>query len=162
MAINTTKCIHCDQHYSPKQKENVYNQISKQTMNQMTEYPDLCLECIMHELSSDANSYLIKLNKAVIKFRIFERLHKKILQTKQMLSARYSAADQQCNYIKFFLREESASIARARAKLASNNKQAAKTKRTSKAKQTDLIASLLASLTPEQQALVTKQAAKMK
>ena len=156
-SCSTLKCIQCDNHYNKKQKEEISIQIAKQTLGTLATYPNLCLVCIQKKLKNHRDAYLPDLNQAIIELKNAQQVYKEASATKQYMTNKHRDFDQQQQYIKFFLQQDNEKVKQKNQPTRTYNTKAAK----SKNKQADLIATLLASLTPEQRALVAKQAAKM-
>lgn len=166
MKSAATTCSNCNKEYSTKQTAIILSKLEKETsVEPLQTRPDLCLSCIIANLHAAKSLLIPDLTKALATFEALSKAHKRAEQRKQHLAKQHSIIDQQQSYIEFFIRQ---AIAAEREKEsnkanAGTNKPAAKHKPRKpsakvRQKQTDIIAALMSSMTPEQRAKVVEQA----
>ncbi len=156
-ANNRNQCTICGQHYSITQKMDIKAKIASETLGKLPHHPGTCLTCIQESLSTLRDTYLPDLINASAELAIAQRAYKEAIATKQYFHNKHRDADQQRSYIKFFLQQANEKTRAAAQAKASKPRKAKASKRS----QADVITALLNSLTPEQQALIAEQAAKL-
>ncbi len=143
-------CIICDKPYNATQKIHITDLMTKEAIP-IKSYPSTCLTCIMAELSMEKSQYLPNLKSATTELKIARIAYQKATNKHNKISSKYTYYDRQSAYIQFFISQEQAKV-----------KKQSKSSKASQAKQADIIATLLASLTPDQQKLVLAKATEQK
>lgn len=146
METKSSICIVCEQAYSQHKKFDITDKMNSIKHQLKQRYPSTCLICIQKELAKEKQHYTSNLKTCTKKLKQAHKAYLKASIKKQQLCARYQSLDTQQAYIDFFLNKPVKTL---------------KIKRKKKAvptisEQTKLINTLLAQLSPEQQASITK------
>ncbi len=149
-------CIICAKPYSATQKVHITDLMTKEAIP-IKSYPSTCLTCIMAELSAEKSQYLPNLKSAATELKIARIAYQKATNKHNKISAKYTHYDRQSAYIQFFISQEQAT-----ARKQQTSSKPSKASQAKQAKQADIIATLLASLTPAQQKLVLSKATEQK
>jgi len=151
---NSQTCIICESQYSTIQKSHITELMQKEQIA-IKHYPQTCLSCIMCELHQEKSQYLPNLKSVTNDLKAARKAYQKATQAHHKISAKYTYYDRQANYIQFFISQAAATkVAKPAAKARVRVKQPT----INAAKQADIIAALLDSLTPAQQKLVLAKA----
>ncbi len=126
----------------------------------LSAYPSTCPTCISAELTCEKAHYRANL---VETSSSMNQLYRDYLQASikhEKLKAAYEELDRKASFIPFFLAQEASAGKTSSLRKSSKPRKQSAAKQAAK-KQADIIATLLAMLTPEQQALVAEKASKI-
>ena len=143
-------CISCGKAYSQAQKSHITELMQKEDIR-IKHYPSTCLACIILELAVEKSQYQANLISATTALKLHREAYQQASNNHQGIASKYTYYDRQANYIQFFIAQKQA---KAHEKTPKPKSKYRKTIKVNQAKQADIIAELLNSLTPEQQKLV--------
>jgi len=161
--MSQTTCIICAKAYNTTTKSHITDLMQKEAIP-IKHYPQTCPQCIITELAVEKSQYSNNLKSATDELKDARKAFQKATIKHNKISAKYTHYDRQANYIQFFISQAQATSREQAKQLARKAGKPRKPRKTavSKAKQADIIATLLNSLTPEQQKLVLSKATEQK